>query len=136
MVAANTSWVSHGVYTLQQAAGILRIRPHMVNRWVYGSPLGEAALCAEYPDNYGEIVTFLDLVQTMAIRDIRSTKRLTLEKIRQTVEVANQLGIEFPFARKHTTYVFSDDVVLRLGDDRLIQVTGKYKENSLMEPIV
>lgn len=82
------------------------------------------------------IVTFVDFVQTMAIRSIRQQKRLSLQKIRQTVEASKELGVQYPFARKHQTFLFEDDVVIRLADKRLIQVTGKYKHSQLIRQVV
>lgn len=131
------TWVSRGVYTPEQAACLLGIRPGMVTRWIYGYHESAApAVIPEFPRHEGKLVTFLDLIQAMAIRDIRRQKRLSLQKIRATVSQAKNLGVDFPFARRHTTYVFSDDVVLRLDDGRLVQVTGRYKKQDLMEPII
>lgn len=137
MIATQSkSWEQLGAYTPDQAARLLGVRPGMVQRWIYGDGLGSAALLAQFPDHVGELVTFIDFIQTMAIRDIRQQKQLSLQKIRKTVEAAKKHGIDYPFARQHTTYVFNDDVVLRLNDDRLIQVTGKYKEQDLIKPVV
>ena len=72
----------------------------------------------------------------MAIREIRCQKRVSLQKIRKTVQKAKENGILFPFATKHTTFVFADDVVLRLNSGQLIQATGKYQNNKLLEPVV
>ena len=50
-------------------------------------------------------VTFLDFVQSMAIRDIRiAHPHIHLDKIRETVDMAkSKFKIDYPFARKHTT---------------------------------
>lgn len=138
MVAAahSTDWARLGAYTPQQASRLLGVRSDVVHRWVYGSDLGSAAIIPQYPKHQGELVTFVDLVQAMAVRQIRLSRKLSLQKVRETVEAANRHGVKYPFARKHTTYVFADDVVLRLNDGRLIQVTGKYREQQLLEPIV
>lgn len=130
------SWVSRGVYTPDHAARLLGLRADMIVRWVYGTNVRDAAVVPEHPKHAGDLITFVDLVQAMAIRDIRNQRRLSLQKIRMTVEAARRRGVMFPFARRHTTYVFSDDVVLRLNDGRLMQVTGKYHDNDLMEPLV
>jgi len=136
MAEKSSSWDELGVYTPRAAADLLGIRPTMVRRWLYGDRSGASALVPQYPPHRGEHVTFVDLVQLMAIRDIRRQRRLSLQKIRQTVRNAKRLGIDYPFARRHTTYVFQDDVVLRVDGDRLIQVTGHYREQDLMEPVV
>jgi uncharacterized protein (DUF433 family) len=125
-----------GVYAPDQAAGLLGIRADMVTRWLYGDRLGQAALFPQYPAHQGRLLTFVDLIQEMAIRDIRDKEHVSLQKIRATVEAAKRHGVAYPFARKHTTYVFTDDIVLRLNDGRLIQITGKYLDQDLMEPVV
>lgn len=136
MANKHNSWMQRGVYTPDQAARLLRIQPAMVTRWIYGSGKLKAAVLPEYEEHDGELITFRDLVQSMAIRAIRTQKQISLQKIRATVEAAKAHSVQFPFARLHTTYVFRDDMVLRLNDGRLIQVTGKYKNHDLMEPIV
>lgn len=137
MVATTANqWDKLGIYTPDQASRLLGLRSDVVDRWIYGSNSGEAAVIPRFPEYNGEFITFVDLVQAMAIRAIRSSKKLSLQKIRATVEAANKHGIEYPFARKRTTYVFADDVVLRLNNGELIQATGKYKEQHLIEPIV
>jgi len=97
--------------------------------------MGEAALIPQR-ENGNQLATFVDFVQAMAVRAIRQSRRLSLQKIRKTIEVAHTRGVTYPFARRHTTYVFNDDVVIRLNDGQLIQVTGKYHDNQLMEPVV
>lgn len=124
-----------GAYTLDQVAALVGIRPDMAHRWLYGSVACSAALIPQRDEDEG-LATFVDLVQVMAVRTIRQSRRLSLQKIRKTIEVAHEHGVAFPFARKHTTYVFHDDVVIRLNDNRLMQVTGKYHDQDLMEPVV
>jgi hypothetical protein len=136
MSSSNHGGLSWGVYTPDQAARLLRLRADVVHRWVYGGDTGDAALIPFDPSFRGEFVTFIDLIQSMAVREIRNTHRLSLQKIRQSVEAARKHGIEYPFARKHRAYAFHDDVVIRLDDGRLVQITGKYKENQLIEPVV
>ncbi|MFO0840420.1 MAG: hypothetical protein U1D55_18080 [Phycisphaerae bacterium] len=136
LVSAIHDWTSLGAYTPRQASSLLHIRPDMAVRWIYGSGNRGSAVAPQYPNHRGELLTFVDLVQAMAIRDMRLAKRLSLQKIRQTFEAAKALGVHFPFAKSHTAYVFHDDIVLRLDNDTLIQVTGKYKLQQLSEPIV
>jgi uncharacterized protein (DUF433 family) len=136
MIQSRSHWTDTGVYTPDQAARLLDVRVDMVERWVYGYGRRSAAIIPEQRQLRGKLVTFLDFVQVMAVKAIREQKRVSLQKIRKTVLAARKYGIQFPFARKHRTYVFSDDVVLRLDDGTLIQVTGKYSDNALLEPIV
>lgn len=136
MISLPEDWTSHGVYTPNQAARLLGIQTAMIARWVYGNHASDAAIIPQHPEHNGRLITFLDLVQSMAIRAIRRQKKVSLQKIRKTVLKAQECGVPFPFATKHRTFVFADDVVLRLNGGELIQVTGKYQNNSLLEPIV
>jgi len=129
-------WTALGVYTPHQVAPLLGVHTSMVRRWVYGNQQGQAAFIPQCPEHQGEFVTFIDLVQILAIRQIRRKRLLSLAKVRATVEYAHKHDVTYPFARRHRAYVFNDDVVLRLNDGRLIGATGKYKEQDLIEPVL
>lgn len=124
-----------GAYTEQQASVLARIaNVGKVRRWLFGSKSGQAAVHPFYEDR--GLVGFLDLVQLMAIDEIRNTRRASLSAIRESIEEAAKHGIEYPFARKRTIYVFGNVVVIRLSDGTLIDASGKYKANRLIEPLV
>lgn len=87
-----------------------------------------------------DLVSFVELVQCLAIRAIRMEKKISLQRIRAAMELArDKYDIEFPFARKHTTYLFEDDIVIRVrnenGEDHIVQITGKYKHHDLIKPV-
>ena len=136
MLKQDTRWAERGIYSFDQAASLLGITPSMIHRWVYGTVRWQSAIIPERASSLEDLITFLDLIQSMAIRDIRQQRKISLQKIRKTVQVAHEHNIPYPFARRHTAYVFSNDVVLRLNDGRLLQATGKYRKQDLMEPIV
>lgn len=57
--------------------------------------------------------------------------------IRQVVDIAKRdYQIEYPFARRHRTYLFNDDVVITLDDETQIQITGKYKKQHCINAVV
>lgn len=123
-----------GAYTMAQAAAFAEVRDvSKVRRWLFGSGISRAALIPFYGED--EVVSFIDLVQLMAIRDIRNTRRISLDKIRQTIDTAQRYGIQYPFARKHQTYLFADDVVIQLADGQVIGATGKYKNDRLIPEV-
>lgn len=130
------NWSLDGVYTPKQAATLLGISTRMVNRWAYGESGYCSAIIPQHKSLERELITFLDFVQMLAIRDIRAAQAVSLQKIRKTVIKAREHGIMFPFATKHRTYVFRDDVVIRLDSGQLLQATGKYRNHSLIEPVV
>ena len=127
---------SEGLYTVDQAARLARVPARVLRRWLDGGSGSTATIHRRVPRNDAGALGFIDLIQVLAIRAIRNKKRLSLQKIRQTIDEAEKLGIQYPFARKHQTYLFADDVVLRLPDDRVVQVTGKYTRQDLIKPVV
>ncbi len=129
-------WTEDGVYTSQQAAALLGVSTAMARRWVYGNSVGKAAIVPQHPEYSGDLMTFLDLIQCMAIRAIRTQKNVSLQKVRETVLKAREKGIPYPLATRHTTYVLAGEVILRLDDGTLIHATGKYHDNELMEEVV
>ena len=125
-----------GIYTLDQAAHLARLSPRSLRRWLDGEGEQEPALTRRMPRNDAEVLGFIDFIQALAIRAIRNDGKLSLQKVRQTITEAEKPGISYPFARQHQTYLFADDVVIKLIDGRLIQVTGKYKRQHLIKPVV
>lgn len=126
-----------GVYTPQQAARYARLRTQTLNRWIHGNATGDSAVRAQLSDDPDRFVTFLDLVQAMAIRAIRLEDKVPLQRIRQVVQIASdRFNVDYPFATRHTTYLFNDDIVIRLRDETLVQITGKYKNHQLINQVV
>jgi uncharacterized protein (DUF433 family) len=133
-VAEPEDMLQIGVYTRQQAAYLSRVRAQTVNRWFEDEA---AALELRMPENDDGLVSFVDLIQLMAVREIRLKRRLSLQKIRTAVDKAKSFDVHFPFAREATrVFLLGDDVVLKLPNGDLIQATGKTKKNYLMEPVV
>ena len=84
------------------------MRTQLLNRWLFGSKTGDAVIKPQIAESDEKIVTFLDFVQAIAIRSIRSQYAgLSLHKIRQAVDQAKKLcNVDYPFAMKHRTFVF------------------------------
>lgn len=135
VAAAKRSIFEEGIYTVDQAAHLARLAPRSLKRWLDGEGETEPALIRRIPKNDAQVVGFLDLVQALAIRAIRNAGKLSLQKIRQTIIEAEKLGVQYPFARDHKTFVFSDDVVIEI-EGHLYQVTGKYRRQQLIRPVV
>jgi uncharacterized protein (DUF433 family) len=125
-----------GLYTLDQAAHLTRLTTRSLRRWLDGEADKDPAILRKMPASDSKVIGFVDLIQALAIRAIRNSGKLSLQKVRQTITEAARLGVTFPFARRHQTYVFDDDVVIKLADETLIQVTGKYKDQQLIKPVV
>jgi uncharacterized protein (DUF433 family) len=125
-----------GLYTRDQAAHLARLSTRSLQRWLDGDADTEPVLLRKMPVSDSKVIGFVDLIQALAIRAIRNSGKLSLQKVRQTITEAARLGVSFPFARHHQTYVFDDDVVIKLADETLIQVTGRYRHQQLIKPVV
>jgi uncharacterized protein (DUF433 family) len=106
-----------GLYTPAEAAAYIHVQPAKLQRWVHGTPRREPLVMAEFPE-HREVVSFLDMVQSMAIRDMRR----------------EHPDIDKPFAQRHDTYIIetTKQVGFRLpGDDpdHVMQVSGEHKGN-------
>jgi uncharacterized protein (DUF433 family) len=133
--ARSASALGIGLYTPVQAAHIARMAPRTMQRWIHGTKEGQSVVRSQLPPEARLCVTFLDLVQAMAIRAIRLEKNIPLSKLREFIDRAeSHYGVTHPFAREHQTYLFDDDIVLRHGD-HLIQLTGRYKDQDLIRPV-
>lgn len=142
MIVAAKSLLGKGAYTPAEAAFYARVKTQTLNRWLFGDGRGQSVVVPEVgePDDE-KIVTFLDFVQALAIRAIRSRHKITLTRIRQAVEIAQENNIQYPFAVAHTTYLFSDqqdqghgDIVLEI-DGKLLQASGTHRKNYVMREI-
>jgi uncharacterized protein (DUF433 family) len=137
-----------GIYSPAEAAFYARVSRRIMTRWVFGEGGAKPVIDRQIRDSSEKVVTFLDFIQTLAVREVRNRHRLPLQRIRQGVEEArSRYGIEYPLARKHKIYLFSDqkgeghgEIVIRLDDDevddRYIQLTGRAKGNLMIRPVV
>lgn len=97
-----------------------------------------------------QLVTFLDLVQALAVREVRQRHNIPLQRIRQGVDEARRkYDLAYPLACRHRIFLFSDKkgqghghIVIRLEGDsdnpeeRYVQLTGRQQGNYLMRPVV
>ena len=139
-----------GVYTPAEAAFYARVSTRVMARWIFGDKQGKPVIKRQLNDPSEKVVTFMDFIQTLAIREIRNRHRLPLPKIREGVEEATtRYNIEYPLARQHTIYLFSDQkgeahgeiLIRRPGDtdgieEKYVQVTGRAKGNLMIPSVV
>jgi len=123
-----------GVYTLQEAALYGSISVNKLSRWVFGvgscRPLIESQLKEKF------LLSFYDLLQTMAINKAREAG-ISLPKIRQAIALAkNKYGVDFPLAHNHQLVLFDNDLHICFPNDTIIQVSGHGRNQSLMKQIV
>jgi uncharacterized protein (DUF433 family) len=127
-----------GLYTPAEAALYARVPTRLLTRWLYGSAQGGAVVRPERGAQDAEHnVSFLDLVQALAIRVARLQYHVSLHKIRQAVDKAEQnYSLSHPFARPHVTYLYGSELVIKLGEDIYVQASGKHMGNLMIKPIV
>lgn len=123
-----------GVYTLQEAALYSHIKTHKLSRWVFGtsnySSVIEGQLCERH------LVSFYDLVQSMAIDKARENK-IPLQKIRQAIEFAQkEYNVQFPLAYNHRMLLYQRDLHIELPNRMIIQASGRIKGQTLLREIV
>lgn len=145
MIKVTENLLGKGIYSPAEAAFFARVSTRTMTRWIFGNRQGAAVVRAQFPpdspDDPDKTVSFLDFVQALAIRAIRTQYKLPLEKIRQSVDIADEHGISYPFARPHRTFLFSDkkelghgNIVLEL-DGQLIQASGTHRRTQVMRQI-
>jgi uncharacterized protein (DUF433 family) len=107
MVASITNLLGVGIYTPAEAAHYARVRTQLLTRWFHGK--GGRAVITPQLGSERRFVTFLDFVQALAIRAIRTKHEVSLETITAAYEEAQRLyGVAYPFAMRHKTFLFGE----------------------------
>lgn len=118
-----------GIYTIPEAARYARMHTKSLRNWFAGtggrSPIREAEI--DSPDF--RAITFLDLIEAVAIRSLRLDYGVSFQKIREAIKNAKErYKIDHPFAhREHKTVVVGSDLHIYLPEDKdnPVQLTGK-----------
>jgi uncharacterized protein (DUF433 family) len=139
MICGTDKLLGIGLYTPREAAFYARLHTRTLNRWLYGDSQGEPVIEPERGRD-DKSVSFLDFVQTLAIRAITQMPkphRVSLRKVREAVDEAKKrYNVDYPFAMEHTTYLFGNDVIIRRRDDGYVQLTGHAKGNWMLSEVV
>lgn len=138
-----------GIYTPAEAAFYAKVSTQVMTRWVLGDKHGRPVIERQFRDSDEKVVTFLDLIQALAVREVRQRYQVPLQRIRDGVDEAiTRYGIEFPLAKSHRIFLFGDpgtpkhqQLVIRLEGDEAempeyIQLTGHHKGNRMIGPVV
>ena len=134
-----TEMVGSGAYSISEAALYARVSPEKMARWLLGTSHSRPAVksALELERNPEHWVTFYDLIQCLAIRDIRNRRKIPLDVIRQTIDTAEQMyGIKYPFARKHVTKLFGDQISLNIDGYGLVEASGGHRNQFQMMPVI
>jgi hypothetical protein len=131
MVASVKKYLGNGLYTLSEAALYARVSPVLLSRWLFGTLNRDAVIVPQFGGDE-RLVSFLDLVQALAVREICLQRKVPLVKFRQAIKIAkDKFGLDHPFARQHFTYLFGDELVIRPGKDEFVEASGKHKGQRL-----
>lgn len=152
MIATLRDLLGVGIYSPDEAARYARVQTRTMQRWVFGDAAGDAVISSQLAKE-GEsekLVTFLDFVQVLAIRQVRLRERkFPLPRIRKACEIAtNEYGIEYPLAAKnHRIFLFGPkdkpllcEMVIHIGQDefgkdRYLQLGGRKSGNFVISEI-
>jgi uncharacterized protein (DUF433 family) len=111
-----------GLYTLGEAAKYARMSQQTLTRWFKGDDYCKRVI----PLEDAKVITFLDFVQALAIRNLRVFYKIKLQDIRDAVDRASkEHGISHPFAYKHTTFLFEKKIWIQPEGKTLTQISGK-----------
>jgi uncharacterized protein (DUF433 family) len=137
MLATLDNMLGVGIYTPSEAAFYARLTTATLARWVHGDRTAAPVIRPQKPGDPDRIVTFLDFVQALAIRAIRSEKKVPLQKIRDAIETARDTyGVEHPFAMPHMTYLLGKDILIEIPDrDDLVQISGRHRKQLVIRQV-
>ncbi|HEX7516012.1 MAG TPA: hypothetical protein VF345_01860 [Chthoniobacterales bacterium] len=118
-----------GVYTIPEAARYAKMHEKSLRNWFSGTSGRPAIRATEIESPDFRALTFLDLIEAVAIRSLRVDYGISFQKIREAIKNAKEkYGIEHPFAHeKHKTVVVGSDLHIYLPEDinNPVQLTGK-----------
>lgn len=110
--------VGRGIYTPAEAAFYARVQTRLINRWFFGNKQGEKIFSPELELKDERVISFLDFVQMLAIRELRYKYKVPLQNIRDGIqEFQDRYGIGHPFAREHVAYLFQKTLYIRQRDE-------------------
>ena len=129
MLDKSNQFLGKGMYTVGEAAWYCRVSTRLMSRWLFGTTSGEPVMVPQFGADQ-RLVSFLDLVQTLAVREIRTHYKVPLSKIREAIKYAeDELKLYRPFARQHCTYLYNDLLVIRRTQDQedFVEASGRQK---------
>lgn len=123
-----------GLYTLRETARYARMHPHTVSRWFKGDDYCRKVFLLDE----SRIITFLDFVQVLAVRNVRvHYPEISLQKIRDAItRASDQFDVSYPFARKHTTFIFDKEIWIRPTGQTIMQISGSQHGQKGMVPLL
>ena len=135
IATCETLGIGTGLYTPREAAHFAKLRPETFNRWFYGDTRGDRVVRPRFdPKPETRLITFVDLIQAVAVRVLRTgpkASKITLKHIREVVRECEEQNILFPLAQEHTLFWYSNRLILKTKEELYIGVTRKIDRNQL-----
>jgi hypothetical protein len=142
MIADVRLFLGKGLYTVTEAAFLARVPKGTMRRWIFGRGDRKAIITPQVASD-SALVSFLDFVQSLAIRNIRVQYGVSARKIREAMRLAqHSFDLPHPFAMRHTVYRWGNELAIcpptaTSSDARsFIEASGKHKGSRLLGPIV
>jgi len=128
-----------GVYSIPEAARYAKIHPNTLRYWFAGAGTHPPIRGAEIKSEEFKALTFLDLIEAVAIRSLRVDYDVPLQRIREAVKNAkSRYGIDYPFAHQsHKTVLIGRDLHIFLPrENSPVQITGRAVGQQSFKPCI
>ncbi len=140
MISLLTAAKETGIYSIPEAARYAKMHQNSLRNWFAGgsdrAPLRQAEI--DSPDF--KVITFLDLIEAVAIRSFRINYNVSFQKIREALKNAKErYHIDHPFAHQnHKTVLVGKDLHIFLPEDanNPVQLTGRGIGQKSMKPCI
>ena len=129
-----------GLYSPQEAALYARMKTRTLTDWFfndqrYRPPQIEGGKEGE------RMIGFLDLVEALAIRDLRLVHGISWKKIREAVDNAKDLfDTDYPFANENHKVVLVAErelnIIHRDHPDQLIEISGRHSGQASIKTLI
>lgn len=139
MKIEETVLTASGLYTVNEAALYAKMTPITLGRWLFGDKSHAALRGSLIPKSEGKFLTFLEFVEALAVRTLRNTHGLSLQKIRGALDMCKrEYGIDYPFAnRDHKVFLLGSELNITIGKNpNPVQLTGKNKRQQSIRPCI
>jgi hypothetical protein len=142
MIADVRQFLGKGLYTVGEAAFFARVPEGTLRRWLFGAGDLKPIVTPEI-ETGDSMVSFLDFIQSLSIRNIRVHRGISPRKIREALDVARKhFGMRHPFAMDHTVFQWGQELAIcpPATDPNevrsVIEASGKHRGHLLLRPIV
>jgi uncharacterized protein (DUF433 family) len=118
-----------GIYTIPEAAKYARMSPATLRSWFWGGKDRQPLHPNQIDSPDFKAISFLDLIEAVAIRSLRVDYQISFQKFREAVKTArDRYGVDHPFAQqRRKTILIGRDLHIFLDDDsgNPVQITGR-----------